>query len=139
MLGQAVLEDICNWMIKCVVYFVPVLLILARYQSFFFVKKEKIDIIVDGQFCVIPFCMALESMKELLMKWSYASRLARTFLFIGLLIMVLMLLLIYWDLSYVSIQKEDAIVSKDKKMMMYVILSSSFFVVFLSFLIDVVI
>lgn len=140
---QSWINDIMDWLIKCIMYFVPVMLMLARYNSFLVHhKKPLVDIIVDGQFCIIPFCLALESMINFLKKWQGIEESVRrvgVFLFICLFIITIILLLIYWDLSYVSVQKDSAIASKDKHSMKNIIVFSLAAVLILSFCIDIVI
>lgn len=140
---EVLLNNVFDWLIKCILYFIPILLMLARYNSFLLhFKKPMSDVIVDGQFCIIPFCLALESIMSFIKKWPQTTEITRligTLLFICLLIIVIMLLLIYWDLSYVDVQKEGSITSKDKNSMMKIIIFASVAVLILSFCIDVII
>lgn len=140
---QGLLDNILDWLIKCTMYFIPVLLMLARYNSFLLhYKKPMADLIVNGEFCIIPFCLDLESMMSFLKKWQIISeniRLLGIIIFICLLVIAITLLLLYWDLSYVSVQKESSIEFRDKKTMMNIIIFASAAVLILSFCIDVVI
>lgn len=137
------LDSILDWLIKCTMYFIPILLMMARYNSFLLhYKKPVIDVVVDGKFCIIPFCLALESIMSFFRKWpkiSESIKLLGIIFFVGLLVIAIMLLLIYWDLSYVDVQNEGTITSKDKKSMMNIIIFASVAVLALSFCIDVVV
>lgn len=137
------LDSILDWLIKCTMYFIPILLMMARYNSFLLhYKRPVIDVVVDGKFCIIPFCLALESIMSFFRKWpkiSESIKLLGIIFFVGLLVIAIMLLLIYWDLSYVDVQKEGTITSKDKKSMMNIIIFASVAVLALSFCIDVVV
>ncbi|MCM1154959.1 MAG: hypothetical protein NC392_06310 [Roseburia sp.] len=142
-MAQGLLNAFVDWLIKCIMYFVPILLMLARYNSFLLhYKKPMVDIIVDGQFCIIPFCLALESMLSFLRNWQEIGGNVRTlgvFFFICLFIIAIVLLLIYWDLSYVNVQKEGLMTSKDKMTMKNIIVFTLAAVLILSFCIEVVI
>lgn len=137
------LNNVLDWLIKDVIYFIPIMLMLARYNSFLVGhKKSIIDVIVDGQFCIIPFCMSMESILSLLKKWHKIGENMKwlgTIIMVCLLVMAITLLLLYWDLSYASVQKEYSILSKDKKTMMNLILIMLASIFFLSFFIDVII
>lgn len=101
------MDIVCDWVIKCVIYFIPVFLMWARYHSFLLeCKKKAIDVIVDGQFCIIPFCLNLETIFHLWNKKPYSKE----NLFLILLLtfaLALAYLVLYWDISFIRIQKED--------------------------------
>lgn len=143
MVEQIYLNSVLEWLMKCAVYFLPVLLLLVRYNSFYISdKKPVIDIIVDDQFCLIPFCFGLETMITLLNKWSQMSENMRNlyiFLFVCLLGAVIILLLLYWDITFAKIQKNVTITSKAKNRMKYSILGTLVFVFALSFCVNVII
>jgi len=140
---QGLLNAFGDWLFKCIMYFIPILLMLARYNSFLLhYKKPMVDIIVDGQFCIIPFCLALESMMNFLRNWQEIGEKVRAlglFFFVCLFIIAVILLLIYWDLSYVDVQKEGLLTSKDKVAMKNIIVFALAAVLILSFCIEVVI
>lgn len=142
-MAQGLLNNFLDWLIKCIMYFIPMLLMLARYNSFLLhYKKPMLDIVVDGQFCIIPFCLALESMMNFLRKWQEIGENARNlgiFFFICLFIIAIILLLIYWDLSYVNVQKEGLLTSEDKVSMKNIIVFTLVAVLILSFCIEVIV
>ena len=133
---------IMDWLIKCLLYFIPIVLTLARYNSFYIgPKKSLIDIVVDGQFCCIPFCLNIDVMISFFKKWQGIDQSMRSqgiLIFICLLAITIILILLYWDISFVDIQQErDNVTSKDKMAMMRLILSISMAVVAFSFYVDV--
>lgn len=133
---------IMDWLIKCLLYFIPIVLTLARYNSFYIgPKKSLIDIVVDGQFCCIPFCLNIDVMISFFKKWQGIDQSMRSqgiLIFICLLAITIILILLYWDISFVDIQQErDNVTSKDKMAMMRLILSISIAVVAFSFYVDV--
>lgn len=134
---------ILDWLIKCLLYFIPIVLTLARYNSFYIgPKKSLVDIVVDGQFCCIPFCLNIDVMISFFKKWQGIDQSMRSqgiLIFICLLAITIILILLYWDISFVDIQQErDNVTSKDKMAMMRLILSISIAVVAFSFYVDVV-
>ncbi len=133
---------IMDWLIKCLLYFIPIVLTLARYNSFYIEqKKSLIDIVVDGQFCCIPFCFNIDVMISFFKKWQGIDQSTRSqgiLIFICLLAITIILILLYWDISFVDIQRErDNVTSKDKMPMMRLILLISITVVAFSFYVDV--
>lgn len=133
---------IMDWLIKCLLYFIPIVLTLARYNSFYIgPKKSLIDIVVDGQFCCIPFCLNIDVMISFFKKWQGIDQNMRSqgiLIFMCLLAITIILILLYWDISFVDIQQErDNVTSKDKMAMMRLILSISMAVVAFSFYVDV--
>lgn len=133
---------ILDWLIKCLLYFIPIVLTLARYNSFYIgPKKSLMDIVVDGQFCCIPFCLNIDVMISFFKKWNGIDQSMRSqgiLIFMFLLAITITLILLYWDISFVDIQQErDNVASKDKIAMMRLILSISIAVVAFSFYIDV--
>lgn len=133
---------IMDWLIKCLLYFIPIVLTLARYNSFYIgPKKSLIDIVVDGQFCCIPFCLNIDVMISFFKKWQGIDQSLRSqgiLIFICLLAITIILILLYWDISFVDIQQErDNVTSKDKIAMMRLILSISIAVIAFSFYVDV--
>lgn len=133
---------IMDWLIKCLLYFIPIVLTLARYNSFYIgPKKSLIDIVVDGQFCCIPFCLNIDVMISFFKKWQGIDQSMRSqgiLIFICLLAITIILILLYWDISFVDIQQErDNVTSKDKMAMMRLILSISIAVIAFSFYVDV--
>ena len=131
-----------DWLIKCLLYFIPIVLTLARYNSFYIgPKKSLIDIVVDGQFCCIPFCLNIDVMISFFKKWQGIDQSMRSqgiLIFVCLLAITIILILLYWDISFVDIQQErDNVTSKDKMAMMRLILSISIAVVAFSFYVDV--
>lgn len=133
---------IMDWLIKRLLYFIPIVLTLARYNSFYIgPKKSLIDIVVDGQFCCIPFCLNIDVMISFFKKWQGIDQSMRSqgiLIFICLLAITIILILLYWDISFVDIQQErDNVTSKDKMAMMRLILSISIAVVAFSFYVDV--
>lgn len=135
--------SILDWFIKCFVYFIPLLLMWARYHSFLLhYKKPVVDVIVDGQFCITPFCMALEAIIGFWGKKDFLDggmKIAGMIFFICLIVIAVILLLLYWDISYVSVQKDGAIEAASKKTMMNVILIILAAVLVLSFCMDVLV
>ena len=134
---------ILDWLIKCLLYFIPIVLTLARYNSFYIgPKKSLVDIVVNGQFCCIPFCLNIDVMISFFKKWQGINQSMRSqgiLIFICLLAITIILILLYWDISFVDIQQErDNVTSKDKMAMMRLILSISIAVVAFSFYVDVV-
>lgn len=133
---------ILDWLIKCLLYFIPIVLTLARYNSFYIgPKKSLMDIVVDGQFCCIPFCLNIDVMISFFKKWHGIDQSMRSqgiLIFMFLLAITVTLILLYWDISFVDIQQErDNVASKDKIAMMRLILSISIAVVAFSFYVDV--
>lgn len=133
---------ILDWLIKCLLYFIPIVLTLARYNSFYIgPKKPLIDIVVDGQFCCIPFCLNIDVMISFFKKWQGIDQSMRAhgiLIFMFLLAITITLILLYWDISFVDIQQERSnVTSKDKIAMMRLILSISIAVVAFSFYVDV--
>ena len=121
----------------------PFFLTLARYNSFYFgPKRALIDIVVDGQFCCIPFCLNIDVMINFFKKWQGINPNMRSqgiLIFICLLAIAITLILLYWDISFVDIQqKRDNVASKDKRAMMRLILAISVAVVSFSFYVDVI-
>ena len=132
-----------DWLLKCLLYAIPIFLTLARYNSFFLgPKKPLIDIVVDGQFCCIPFCLNIDVMINFFRKWQGVDQNIRSqgiLIFICLLAIAITLILLYWDISFVDIQqKRESVASKDKKAMMRLILAISAAVVAFSFYVDVI-
>lgn len=132
-----------DWLLKCLLYAIPIFLTLARYNSFFFgPKKALIDIVVDGQFCCIPFCLNIDVMISFFKKWQGIDQSMRSqgiLIFICLLAIAITLILLYWDISFVDIQqKRESVASKDKQAMMRLILAVSAAVVAFSFYVDVI-
>ena len=130
-----------DWLLKCLLYAIPIFLTLARYNSFYFgPKRALIDIVVDGQFCCIPFCLNIDVMINFFKKWQgidQSMRYQGILIFICLLAITLILL--YWDIFFVDIQqKRDNVESKDKRAMMRLILAISIAVVAFSFYVDVI-
>lgn len=66
-------------------------------------------------------------------------KIAGTIFFICLVVIAVILLLLYWDISYVSVQKDGAIAAADRKTMMNVILAILAAVLVLSFCMDVLV
>ena len=121
----------------------PFFLTLARYNSFYFgPKRALIDIVVDGQFCCIPFCLNIDVMINFFKKWQgidQSMRYQGILIFICLLAIAITLILLYWDISFVDIQqKRESVASKDKRAMMRLILAISAAVVAFSFYVDVI-
>ena len=121
----------------------PFFLTLARYNSFYFgPKRALIDIVVDGQFCCIPFCLNIDVMINFFKKWQgidQSMRYQGILIFICLLAITITLILLYWDIFFVDIQqKRDNVESKDKRAMMRLILAISIAVVAFSFYVDVI-
>ncbi len=134
---------VLDWLIKCLLYFIPIILTLARYKSFYIgPKKSLIDIVVDGQFCCIPFCLNIDVMISFFKKWQGIDQSMRSrgiLIFICLLAITITLILLYWDISFVDIQqKRGNVASKDKIAMMRLILAISIIVVAFSFYVDVI-
>ena len=107
----------------------PFFLTLARYNSIYFgPQRALIDIVVDGQFCCIPFCLNIDVMINFFKKWQgidQSMRYQGILIFICLLAITITLILLYWDISFVDIQqKRDNVESKDKRAMMRLILDS---------------
>lgn len=135
---------VLDWLIKCLLYFIPIILTLARYKSFYIgPKKSLMDIVVDGQFCCIPFCLNIDVMISFFKKWQGADQSMRSqgiLIFMCLFAIAITLILLYWDISFVDIQqKRENVTSKDKVAMMRLILLISIAVVVFSFYVDVMI
>lgn len=131
------LGNIWEWLLKCFFYFLPVLLMVIRYASFLVDKKKTAsDIIVDGQFCIIPFCFALDSIIDYLRKAGEVEAELKLYGIVCnviLFIAALLLLLLYWDLSYVSIQRDGELDSRVKKRTEIMILVLTVIVIVVSF------
>lgn len=132
-----------DWLLKCLLYAVPILLTLARYNSYpSGPKKALIDIVVDGQFCCIPLCLNIDVMINFFKKWQGADQNMRSqglLIFISLLAIAMTLILLYWDISFANIQETSGtVISKDKRAMMRLILAISVAVVAFSFYVDVI-
>lgn len=115
------LGNIWEWLLKCFFYFLPILFMVMRYNSFLIDKKRTpSDIIVDGDFCIIPFCFALDSIIDFLRKAEAVETGLKPYGIacnVILFAAALQLLLLYWDLSYYKIQKmEEGLGGREKKM-----------------------
>lgn len=127
------LENIWEWLLKCFFYFLPILFMVLRYNSFLIDKKRTpSDIIVDGDFCIIPFCFALDSIIDFLRKAGMVETGLKPYGIACCVILsaaALLLLLLYWDLSYYKIQKKGKGLGGRKKKMEKQILALTGFVI----------
>lgn len=135
------LNKIFEWLLKCFFYFLPILLMAVRYNSFLVDrKKTRTEFIVDDQFCIVPFCFALDTIISFFRNSDQIEKDLKsqgTFCVAILAIVAISFLLLYWDLSYVNIQTATKLADIRNKNMEFAIIVMLIIVISLSFYVHV--
>ena len=111
-------ELIYTWLEKCLPCFLPLILLLIRYHSLGANYKQSIiDLIVDLQFCVTPFLLSVQTVINLYKKRGISDgmEILGVFTLVTSLIILCWNALLYWDLTFVGVQKNEESSSESGK------------------------
>ena len=111
-------ELVYIWLEKCLPCFLPLILLLIRYHSFGANYKQSIiDLIVDLQFCVTPFLLSIQTVLNLFKKRGMNDKMETfgAFTLVASLVILGWNLWVYWDLTFVGVQKNEESSPKSSK------------------------
>ena len=111
-------ELIYTWLEKCLPCFLPLILLLIRHHSLGANYKQSIiDLIVDLQFCVTPFLLSIQTVLNLFKKRGMNDKMETfgAFTLVASLVILGWNLWVYWDLTFVGVQKNEESSSESGK------------------------